>query len=183
MKSIKLIILFTFLVISAKADFSAYPVNKWMNGDCQTTFYLITTGDAGPFTVDIEKDNLNIYHEEGLPSDVKLVSIPDYGQFTVIFTDVFGCSTEMIVDALCDCDDLEYNVTQSSCHIDNGSIEIMSPMGAMMTSEWTQWPTGTDAPADNALVVNNLVPGIYIATFKINIPDPISGDFISCEFE
>ncbi|MEM9546677.1 MAG: T9SS type A sorting domain-containing protein [Bacteroidota bacterium] len=183
MKSLKLIILFTCLVITAKADFTAYPVNKWMNGNCQTTFYLITTGEAGPFTVDIEKDNINIYHKEDLPSDVKKVSIPDYGKFTVIFTDAFGCTNEVIVDALCDCDDLEYKVTEPSCHLDNGTIEIVSPMGAMMTSEWTQWPSEIDAPLNNALVVGNLVPGIYVATFNVSIPDPTSGDFISCEFE
>jgi hypothetical protein len=145
---------------------------------------LTTTGDAGPFTVDIiDKDNVNVFHEEGLPSNVKAVVIDAYGTFTVMFTDAFGCSTELVVDALCECDDLEYNITQPTCHLGNGKIEIISPMGSMMTSNWTQWPAGADAPTNNALEIDGLTTGVYVATFNVSIPDPTTGNFISCEFD
>jgi len=177
-------VLFCGACIAAYAEYDAHAFSKWLDGKCNTTFTIVTTGDAGPFTIEVMHNGESVYFEEGLPSDTKLLSLDLSGSFTVRFTDAFGCTSEMRLEVICECEELEHNITNSACHKSDGVLELTPPNGGLITDiNWISWPQGTTSPANTGIVFGNLVPGKYTAAISLEFLDPSTGAFTSCQFE
>jgi len=142
-------------------QYTILPSSKWHNGRCNTNMNIILNGSAEPFSLKVINNNTTLVDEIDLASNFYTYELSTYGLFTVEVTDKLGCIEVFEVESECECDRLEYEINLPNCGTNNGEIKIIPPFMGTVEIGWIEWPSGTQAPPEDLLVINNLAKGEY----------------------
>ncbi len=182
MKATSIALLFTsffFVSTPLMAEYEVSINSTFDSGVCTSTIHLMIEGDSETFLIVITDDNgTNLFQEE-VSGPNMITHMEDFvGEIEISITDDLDCtwSDNYVLD--CECDELDYRITNASCDMNIGEILIIDPPLGMVTIAWTQFPQGQIQP--QGLNPTGLIAGTYSCTYNITYPQANGTGMFEC---